>query len=71
MQFLELGTPLKTANVHCGSWLASDGGSSFTINVDCAGAIAGKPAPTGIFIASTIGYACHQRSITRSPSSSP
>ncbi|PYB93905.1 hypothetical protein DMX04_27600 [Pseudomonas koreensis] len=31
----------------CGSWLASDGGRSVTNDVDCAGFIAGKPAPTG------------------------
>ncbi|KAE9647028.1 hypothetical protein EJA70_06130 [Pseudomonas sp. PB103] len=31
----------------CGSWLASDGGLSDNIDVECAGLIAGKPAPTG------------------------
>ncbi|CAI8702548.1 hypothetical protein EMIT0P176_100132 [Pseudomonas sp. IT-P176] len=30
----------------CGSWLASDGGMSGTINVEWTGPIAGKPAPT-------------------------
>ncbi|MHA3736215.1 hypothetical protein ACXR0M_11115 [Pseudomonas sp. Eth.TT006] len=31
----------------CGSWLASDSGGSDNIDVGCAIAIAGKPAPTG------------------------
>ena len=31
----------------CGSWLASDGGGPGTVDVGCAGPIAGKPAPTG------------------------
>ena len=30
----------------CGSWLASDGGGSSAIDVEWAGPIAGKPAPT-------------------------
>ncbi|CAI8702599.1 Secreted protein [Pseudomonas sp. IT-P176] len=30
----------------CGSWLARDGGMSGTIDVEWAGPIAGKPAPT-------------------------
>ena len=30
----------------CGSWLASDSGVSVSVNVECADAIAGKPAPT-------------------------
>jgi hypothetical protein len=36
-------------NSQCGSWLASDGGGSGDIDVGCAGLIAGKPAPTGIW----------------------
>jgi hypothetical protein len=33
----------------CGSWLASDSSGSGNEEVGCAGKIAGKPAPTGIF----------------------
>jgi hypothetical protein len=32
----------------CGSWLASDGGLSFSIDVEAAGLIASKLAPTGL-----------------------
>ncbi len=35
---------------HCGSWLASDSGGSVTTHFECAGLIAGKPAPTGILV---------------------
>ncbi len=39
----------------CGSGLARDGGVSVNINAGCDGLIAGKPAPTGIFIEHSIG----------------
>ncbi|PTT29460.1 hypothetical protein DBR18_13010 [Pseudomonas sp. HMWF021] len=41
-----IGRGENTAD-YCGSWLASNGGGSVDIDVDCAGLIAGKPAPTG------------------------
>ncbi|MGF6705461.1 hypothetical protein ABIA58_002331 [Pseudomonas frederiksbergensis] len=39
----------------CGSGLARDSGLPVDINAGCAGLIAGKPAPTGIFIEHSIG----------------
>ncbi|MNS18394.1 hypothetical protein D3C72_500850 [compost metagenome] len=38
----------RSAQNHCGSGLARDGGVSIAIDAGCAGLIAGKPAPTGL-----------------------
>ncbi|KPG93597.1 hypothetical protein AEQ67_24540 [Pseudomonas sp. RIT-PI-q] len=34
----------------CGSWLASEGGLSSSLNVEADGLFAGKPAPTGFAV---------------------
>ena len=44
------GAGLRVNANPCGSWLASDGGGSGNVNVECAGLFAGKPAPTGIWV---------------------
>ncbi|KAE9646974.1 hypothetical protein EJA71_08320 [Pseudomonas sp. PB106] len=49
-----VGSGFVARHMTCGSWLASDGGGSANINIECADLIAGKPAPTGFRGASEI-----------------
>ncbi|AWA37486.1 hypothetical protein DBV33_02360 [Pseudomonas fluorescens] len=46
--FSTTDTSVRNIAEPCGSWLASDGDFSVTLNAGCAALIAGKPAPTGI-----------------------
>ncbi|KAE9641148.1 hypothetical protein EJA70_23285 [Pseudomonas sp. PB103] len=57
---------------HCGSWLASDGGLSANIDVECVGLIAGKPAPTGFYGAGGLSQKpCGVERATRASMSRP